>query len=70
MQLTTGKSQKLKLKLLNSEYSQAADGTVVKDGVGDLRRLIQIDSQHLLVADGTHLRVVLIEFENIKDTIL
>ena len=44
LQLTTGKSQKLKLKLTCSELPQSQDGALVKDGVGDLRRLIQLDS--------------------------
>lgn len=66
MQMTTGKSQRLKYKSHLSENNHALSMSLEGS-----KRMIQTDSNNLLVSSdqGRNIRILLIEFENLKEAI-
>jgi hypothetical protein len=64
MQLTSGKSQRLKYKSLIAENQHAMN-------IEGSQRMIQTDSNNLLVSSdqGRNIRILLIEFENLREAV-
>ena len=64
MQITTGKTQKLKFKSPLQSYESTSN---IQGNV----RMVQINSQHIVVSSdqGSSMRVLTIEFENLKEAI-
>ena len=69
LQVNTGKSQKVKVKSGGQRNMGQTDsgGLMSMKGVQEMQRMVQIDSQHLMIVDDSKLRLLGFEFDNLKD---